>query len=52
MKIGVGDQGSVFRDGYFSQPEHVFILGCERGALMTVYMKKDSGYFFILSCVR
>ncbi len=37
MKIGVGDQGPVFRDGCFSHPGHVFILGCERGSLMRVY---------------
>jgi len=39
MRIGVGDQGPVFGDGYFSRPEYVFTLGCEREALMRVYMK-------------
>jgi len=41
-KILGRDQGPVFRDGYFSQPEHVFTLGCERQD-MRVYMKKKSG---------
>jgi len=41
MKIVGRDQGSVFRDGYFSRPGHVFTFGCERGSLMRVYMKID-----------
>jgi hypothetical protein len=44
MKIGVGDQGAVFMDGYFSRPEHVFTLGCERKTLMQVYMKIGARY--------
>ena len=40
MKIEVRGQEPVFRDGYFSHPGHVFTLGCERGSLMRVYMKK------------
>jgi len=40
MKIGVRDQGLIFRDGCFSQHENIFILRCERKALMRVYIKK------------
>jgi len=43
MKIEVRDQGPVFRDGCFSHPENIFILRCERGSLMRVYMKIPSG---------
>jgi hypothetical protein len=42
MKIGVRDQGPVFRDGCFSHPGHIFILGCVRKD-MRVYMQKKSG---------